>query len=516
MSAASWSNRALRWGILVLAAVALWASLPAARFALEAIAYPFQLDPIESKVLQHALWFGAGHPVYFALGPEPPWVVGNYPPLFPWLCSLGVDSALPDFAWPRTLALLSTLAAGLLLAATVWRATRSVGLALLGAGLWWSTHEVYRWVPLCRVDLPALALGAAGLALGIALWGRWSWPRLLGVCALFWLAWLTRQSQVLLPLALVVGMFAGGQRAWAWRLALTWMAGVALLMAGLCLATRGEFWVLTVRDNVNAWSAAQMKIWILHMGRTMWPLGLAALAIGAVTVAWTRGARDEKAPAALGSTLGVLGLCFAFNLLNVAATGKAGADKNYLLEPLWCLCALLPLLWRWLAQRGIPRAVLAVFSALMVGQMIWMLWNPWIPTTPWREGLWLNRTPWRPRISERDRRRDAAVMRAVWQADGPVLCEYGIYPLRAGRALIHEPFLMSQLAREGRWDEAPLLDRIRRGEFALIVVEDDLDHPTVVTPAFAATVREHCTLDATLPGVITHHLWRPQEFDQIE
>lgn len=504
----------LRWAAPVLAALALWASGPMWRYGVEAIGYPYQLDPIESKVLQHALWLRAGRPIYFPIGPAPPWVVGNYPPLFPLLCAAGVDAAQPDFAWPRALTLLSTLAAGLAMACLLWRATRSVALAALGPGLWWASYEVHWWAPLCRVDLPALALGAAGLLVGVASLGRWSWPRVVAAAGLFWLAWLTKQSQVLLPLALIVWM-ARADRRWAWRLALVWAAGLAVLLGALVSITRGEFWTLTVEYNVNAWVEGQLRAWVLHLVR-MWPAGLAALAVGLCLRALSHGRAEEP----LRGTLGVLGWALALNAGNVAALGKVGADKNYLLEPLWCLSGLLPLLW-WRVTQGQGVGVgmgRTAFSALMSAavsvQVLWHVAMPYIPAIARLDGPWPNRAAWRPRIGAEDLARDRAVDAAVFSARGPVLCEYGIFALRAGQDLVLEPFLMSRLALEGRWDETPLLERVRRREFALIVVEDDLSHPggrrLSATPTFAEAVRENYALERTLPGVITQHIWRPR------
>jgi hypothetical protein len=490
-------------------------------YAWDAIGHPFQLDPTESKLLQQALWLRQGEPIHFALGPEPPWVVGNYPPLYPWLCSLGVDPETPEFAWPRALTLIGTITAGLAMAALLWRATRSVALALLGPGLWWSTYEVYWYASLCRVDLAALALSTGGLVVGLASLGRWNWPRLIAACALFWLAWLTRQTQILLPLALLLQL-AWTDRRWAWRFGLLWIGGLAALLASLTIATRGAFWVGVFWYNVNAWDLWQFEIWLRHLALRMWPAGVTALAVAAAgAIAWGRTKDGTREP--LGEALGVMTTALGLNLLNLVLTGKVGADKNYLLEPLWCLSALLVLLWlHWAARaervsdRPLARVISAVLTALLVVQVLWSVTNPLMPQPSWRDGLWPNRHHWRPRITQSQLREDLAIQQAVEEAAGPVLCEYGIYVLRAGRELIHEPFLMSQLAKEERWDESPLLRRIRGGEFAVILTADDLAKPEAddlhqsATAEFAAAVRDHCVQERVFNGSARMSLWRPR------
>jgi hypothetical protein len=522
------------WVALALALPTLWASIAMWRYAAEAIEYPYQLDPIEGKILQQALWMQEGHTIYFALGEAPPWIVGNYPPLFPRLCALGVNPALPDFAWPRNLVILSTLIAGLAMAGLVWHLTRHGGLALLGMGLWWSSYEVYYWTPLCRVDLPALALGAGGFLFGLMSLGRWSWRRVAIVSGLFWLAWLTRQSQALLPAALVLFLAFTDWR-WAWRLAVVWAVGVAVLLGLLCLVTEGQFWVHTVRYNVNEWSWDQTWIWIRHLWR-MWHWGLMALAVG--WGVWfplclaLPGDEDQRARS-VSQGIALLTLALLFNLLNVAATGKVGADKNYLLEPLWCLCGLLPLIWHRMAlalgpigsegggakrprwAMGSMAVALAAFTVAATLQVWWAI-DP-LPQRPWHRGPWPDRSAWRLPITRADLVRDLEIQGIFDSVEGPVLSEYGIYALRSGREMSHESFLMSQLARQGLWDETPLLDRIRGGEFALILVRDDFRHSEQAgavlsaTPELVEAVNQSFELKRSWTRfVIPLHLWCPR------
>jgi hypothetical protein len=410
----------------------------------------------------------------------------------------------------------------------VWHMTRHWGWALLGMGLWWSSYEVYYWTPLCRVDLPALALGTGGLLVGVMSLERWSWRRVVIVSGLLWLAWLTRQSQVLLPAALILFLAFTDWR-WAWRLALVWAVGLAVLLGLLCLVTGGQFWVHTVRFNVNVWSWDQTWIWVRHLWR-MWHWGLLALALGWwmwLTVCRALPGDEEQRDRRVSQGIALLTLALLFNLLNVAATGKVGADKNYLLEPLWCLCGLLPLIGHRMvlavgSDAGEPRwalrslAVALAAFAVALALQVWCAVDP-LPHRPWHDGPWPDRSAWRLPITRADLVRDLEIQGIFDAAEGPVLSEYGIYTLRSGREMIHEPFLMSQLARQGLWDETPLLDRIREGEYAVILVRDDFQHAGSTGAVLSATsglieaVNEGYTLERSWPRyVIPLHLWRPR------
>lgn len=519
-----WAPRLTAWLAPLLAAVAVWSATASLRHALEAIDYPFQLDPIESKILQSALWVQRGEPLYRGLGEEPPWVVANYTPLYPWLCSLGISERLPTLCWPRTLSLAGAVLSGLALGALLWRGTHSWSLALLAPALWWSSYEVFMWTPYARVDLLALALSALALTWASFCLGRWTWPRVLGVSALFCLAWLTRQSQVLLPAALVTWLLVT-DRIWAWRLAAVWGGGVALLAAGLTLGTGGRFWTLTVTYNVNLWSRDQMLIWVNHL-LAFWPPLPWMLALGALGAGLQRRGREGRLSAGAEIT-GLLTCAAGWNTANVVATGKAGAALNYLLEPLWCLLGLVTVLWFQLAAGACggpecrPSGRSSILRALVFGLFTGLFTllaltaaTSRIPGAPVREGLWPHRSLWRSPISDHERRRDLEIESAFRSAEGPVLAEYGIYALRAGHDLVWEPFLMSQLTMEGRWDEAPLLERVRGGDFALILLRDDVANSDAfdfsVTPAFAGALRSAYVEARSWPGTIPLHLWRPR------
>jgi hypothetical protein len=65
----------------------------------------------------------------------------------------------------------------------------------------------------------------------------------------------------------------------------------------------------------------------------------------------------------------------------------------------------------------------------------------------------------------------ASLERIVDDSKGPVLAdEYaGLLPLN-GRRIYLQPFEMTQLQRDGRWDQGPLLLSIERREFTAILI----------------------------------------------
>ena len=57
-------------------------------FWIRTITFPFPVDYGEGPLLDQAIRLGHGLAIYEVPASEPPWLVGNYPPLFPLLNSL--------------------------------------------------------------------------------------------------------------------------------------------------------------------------------------------------------------------------------------------------------------------------------------------------------------------------------------------------------------------------------------------------------------------------------------------
>ena len=65
----------------------------------------------------------------------------------------------------------------------------------------------------------------------------------------------------------------------------------------------------------------------------------------------------------------------------------------------------------------------------------------------------------------------AQLSRMVAKADGPVLTDdyMGLLPLQ-GRRIYFQPFEMTQLSRDGDWDQRPLLKDIDEERFPMIMI----------------------------------------------
>ena len=254
-------------------------------------------------------------------GAGPPYIVGNYPPVYPAavaLLHLALSRAGDLAPGPgRALSAAAVLAAAVLLGLTLRRLGGGRAAAWLAACLVLAQPYVWRWGSLQRVDSLALAWTAAGLFAVARAPDRaaraWPW---------FLLAAMTRQDAVA-GLAAALWFLWPERRRQAVRLLLRWGAALGAAAAVLTLASRGAFFVNVVLDNVNAWSPGRLGAAVGDwLGAGGLPLVLFA--------AWGWG-RAADLPGGGGRLL--RGYAVAAAAL-IPTAGKVGASVNYLFPPI--------------------------------------------------------------------------------------------------------------------------------------------------------------------------------------
>jgi hypothetical protein len=72
---------------------------------------------------------------------------------------------------------------------------------------------------------------------------------------------------------------------------------------------------------------------------------------------------------------------------------------------------------------------------------------------------------------------EATALLVVMAQPGAVIADEPITLLRAGKPVLYQPFIMAQLAREGKWDPAPFIASLRGGEFDALLTTVDLETP---------------------------------------
>jgi hypothetical protein len=463
-----------------------------------AISYPFGLDYGEGIVWQQAALIPG--PRMYGTSTALPFIVFHYPPVYYLVVRL-VANITPDLLSAGRLVssvstwLIAVLVAGLILATVRVQdggsRLRPRVIAVTIGLLTLCLHPVQDWGVFMRVDMIAIMLSLAGALVAMRSDGRalgTTVALLLCVASVF-----AKQTEV--PAGIAIFVVTLLRRPRAGLVAAAIALAVALAALGwLQWITHGGFLLNIVEYNINRFSI-QAALYDILAERKLAPfvaiMGIAALAIlfGLVSGARTGGpvgrlfATVRHADRA-GTARAILLLYFALCTLMLVTILKSGGTINYLIEFLCVGSVLIGVLLCDLADT--PRAFAATVAVLILGVL------------PIPFGWSYLRSP-QAQTEERE-----ALVQRIAAADKPVSSEDMTLLMRAGKPVIFEPAIATELAIVGRWDETPLVAMIRNHGFAfMITMSNAFNDGTPRSPAMEAAMR------AAYPRVeeITPNLW---------
>jgi hypothetical protein len=448
---------------------------------LAGICDPNELDYGEGIVWQQAVLIPGPH--MYATRTGLPFIVFHYPPIF-YLLVWAIAPYMPDLlSAGRLISAVAAVSIVPLVAALVLASVRRskeahsydyVAIAIVAGFMALSLHAVRTWGLFMRVDMVAIALGLAGVLVAARADGKWwgtTCALLLCVASVY-----CKQTQLPAGIAIFVVVLLRRPRAAIGAAAIALTTGLTAL-ATLQWFTAGGFLHNVIGDNINRFALQNMEkaLWLEH---TSFPFMVLML------VAASGASRNLLAPPASGSwhpfllrfadrataTRAILLLHFILASLMLVTMFKSGADFNYLLDWL-CVGCVLTGVWvcdLWNTDRRFP---------VVVGLMILCLL-----------ALPIRQMPNHPPQSELDRRE--ALVRRVAATDKPVASENMTLLMRAGKSVIFEPAIATELASLGRGNEQPLVNMIDSHGFAFMITTDDSSDATVRrTPAVNAAMR---------------------------
>jgi hypothetical protein len=440
---------------------------------------PFSLNYGEGFVQLDILRAAAGDALY-GNPAQPPYTIQVYTPLYLWLSSALVRLGAGGYTAGRLLgygAVLGTAAVVVLSAPARRRATAT------GVAACYLTLPLFvTWGAVVRPDNLAVLLSAAGIALLERSIGR---RAVAAALLLFLAAGMTKQSSVAAPAAACLWLLPRAPRR-ALGLGAGLALAAALCAAALQWASGGWFWLHAVASHDAkpfAWARAA-AVWGHFLA---YHAPLAAFALG--LVAWL--ALRRRASASL--------LWLALSTLATASAGKSGSDTNYWLEPVAALALLaarelpVPLA----PGAGRPRRVAAWAGTLAA--LTFAASNAWLHH--------LNHA-WIPAAGVRFQ---ASVAR-FGAAPGQVIADDAGFLIAAGKPLFLRPFIMTQLAEAGRWDEGPVLDAIESGRVGLWVVQREPEEllRARYTPAQRRLLQRRFQRAGSYRTDFEYEIWVPQ------
>lgn len=420
--------------------------------AVMAINYPFEISYGEGVVWQQALLIPG--PRFYSADTGLPFIVFHYPPVY-HLVVHAIGLWTPDLLMAGRI--VSTAATGVFAAAA-----GGVVFSAAGGRITWAMRVACAVVTallvlvlpnirsigfLMRVDMVANALGP--IALLIAFTGRPGLARTTAALTIATLAVFTKQTEVAAGLTIFTLLVRIQPRQTILAALMVGGAGLATV-AVLQWFTQGGFLQHIVTYNLNrsdwaGWAGRVASEWINL------PLIGAVFAILAVCVRHSGGGLG---PDRSRLSFAII-LFFGLNLLSLVGLAKSGAAFNYL-NSLYGAGSMV-------VGIGLAQLLSAPRSGPAIGTALVFILAGWIAVSPiQRLGAFLDtEAP----------ERQAELVRMIAATEKPVASDDLVLVLRAGRTVLFEPAIATELAITGRWDERPLVDLINRGGVAFAISE---------------------------------------------
>ncbi|HDS30445.1 MAG TPA: hypothetical protein ENN67_05305 [Firmicutes bacterium] len=442
----------------IIAAVGIGAILLLAEHSFRYLFFLWPLDDGEGFCLNQAKLLATGSALYPPID-CPPYIVTNYPPVFPFLLSFFIDPNNVLFFSGRLISVIATIITCMAASRCVVAATGNRKAGWIAGILIAASPVIYFWSALVRVDLLATALGIIGLRIAMTYRGS---ARYLSVpfvvAALF-----TRQSSVEAAAAIAVGMLLeppgekNGRNSPFIRaliFVVLWTAITVLSVLFLQLWSDGEFWKHTVTYTKTRFFSMRL------ISNMQWIFQTHSLLLVLALIALPSALKDSKRR--------MLGIFFIASFGTALLSGKIGSDLNYFLNLIVASACLV----------GCFAHDLARFSLSGQNRPAWLIPAMiLIPATIVHSGLLTGyRTlSFQPRWE--DNHNGFLIFDILSDSDEPILSEDEGFCLIAGHEVIFNPFIMSELAREGTWDQTDFVNSIKNREYKIIMLRFDVNNP---------------------------------------
>lgn len=463
----------------------------------EVLLYPWSVDYVEAPELNRAVRIAQGKDIYPSWD-SAPFLESNYTPLFSWVHSFLIDASLPIY-WPgRLLNIMLTCATAGLIARIVSVCSTHAWQGVLGAMVYLSSHIIWMWGSLLRVDTMAVFFNMIALWLFIEPSWKQSKSKITIIAMTCLAAAYTRQTMVASFISIAV-IVLWKHRQHAARLIGVYVLG-GLLGVGLLFQWSGGYaYSHLVEANINAFFWRNVGFFF----SSMWDLYHAFIPAMCVGIWFAR----DKSPVLL-----MYGLCALLVSLTI---GKVGASLNYLME-LWAVVSIFIALGVGALSHTRAWYSIAMSLLLLIGwqQIVHVPWyrapKPQGGMTAkssdgWEQFMiWVSKLPLAymdPFGIDGVELRSQSVRifssyRGEWERNamnniernlptfpGPILSEDMNFTITSGKDIWIQPFAFTQFSQQGLWSDAPLRKAISEQYFSLVILLFDIHADISLTPS---------------------------------
>jgi len=426
---------------------------------------PYGVDFGEGYLANMSLELVSGRNPYHMLD-QAPWIVSSYPPLYPFLNGLLITILGPSLIPGRFIATASFVGILAMIAVLLRRLGTGPTAAVLAAGLMLVFPWGVRWAQVVRVDTLGILLTLAGLYF----WAR-SDRRSDAVISAILLAAgvLTKHSLLSAPLAcLALAFIKRDSRRFMFLLLL-----VILIVSSyglINLLTGGGLFLHLFTFTANAWFLPRFTAGVGEYFGETWILQI--MALSALLMPETPPSARTRLEAPPSGDRRILGWYYLLSHLTLLAYGFEGSDTNYLIEPLLSAALLAGLSVDHLtfsleterpAYTGGPSIRTIAFALVLAICIL---------------GRYIDSSDYRiHRVNPERRGNGLELIRLAKGAYGDILSEDASFTFLAGKPVLFQPYIMSLLARTGKWDQSGFVSTIRNGDYSMIVLRVDLEDP---------------------------------------
>lgn len=407
-----------------------------------AIGYPQPLDYGEGPILNQVRYILQGRNYYKDIN-YPPYIIGNYPPVFNLLSLLFVPIFGISFATGRLVAFLAVIGTAYIIYRIVLKFTGNNVVAFLTGLFYLSIDYVYVWGIYMRIDTLSIFFNMLGIYWVIQYEDDY---KKLRWCVLFFLLSLyTRQSMIAGTAAAYLYLLTKNRKVAGKLIGYTLLYGLSVFVL-LNIITKGQFYLHIVKYNNNIFTTRQLWFFLskeLFTYTTILIISLIA------SLLWLKEHRKR-----------IIALYFIFAFLVQLTVGKVGSMLNYLIEPVGIMGIIFGILIGDALKKK-NQLINAGISILVLLQIANYYYGP--NTLNWG---------WQPSPPP------VALDRYVEESKGLILAEnLGILPAH-NRDIYFDPFIFTQLHYQGIWDQSKIIRDIKEKKFDLIMLEFSLyyDH----------------------------------------
>jgi hypothetical protein len=401
------------------------------------LSYPFEIGYGEGFLMYFSSVISKGQSVYRDISDYPASVPGIYAPVYMYICAFFTKLFGLSFSVGRIVSVVSSLGIGVIIYLILVRST-SKKIAFFSSVIFFTSPINIFLGLLYRVDMMGLFFSLLGIYFVI----RYENSKFVLISTLFFLLSIyTKQSYISAPLATFFFLLIRGDKKIAFEfLILFGMSG--LLLFGLAnLITNGQFYVHTVSHHMATDFSLDLLLdtYIEFLNMSYHYAVLVVLMYVLYLVSKKK--------------ISLFVLYFLFSLLGSVSLGKEGSDHIYFMEIIAVCCVLFGYLLKDLKKIFEKETILKfILPALIIYPMFYILiiWDIF-------DHYNLNEEVGR------------VISKYVKESEGRILTMDAGFVVLNGKDLLIEPFLNSQLAEKGLWDQSKLLDDLREKRISLVI-----------------------------------------------